>query len=279
MSLSHSTYISNLLTKFGMENCKPVSTPLAEKLTLSKVDSPVNGSDEEKQPKQLDYRGLVGSMSYLARTTRPDLAFSAHLHSRFLSNLGQAHWQAAKHVLRYLRGTLDVGQTFWRASRAHLTGFSDYDYATCKDDHKSVAGYCFNYGSAAISYSSKKQTCVATSFTEAELHALNEASKEALHLQAILQTLGRPASATLMCHSQSSLALVKRDNGTPKAKHFATRLAFVRDMLQNTTRAIKLDFVTANDNQEDLFTKGLGKTNTQQHLQHLSAKWGCQSER
>ncbi len=86
MSLSHSTYISNLLKKFGMENCKPVSTPLAERLTLSKDDSPMVGSDEEHQMKQLDYRGLVGSISYLAQTTRPDLAFSAHLLSRFLSN-------------------------------------------------------------------------------------------------------------------------------------------------------------------------------------------------
>ena len=229
--------------------------------------------------KRLDYRALVGSISYLAQTTRPDPPFSAHLLSRFLSNRGQAHWQAAKRVLRYLRGTHDVGLSFWRASRAHLIGFSDADYATCKDDRNSVAGYCFNYGSAAISWSSKKQTCVATSSTEAELHALSEATKEAPHPQALLQTLGRPASATLMCDSQSSLALVKRDHGSPKAKHFATRLAFVRDILQNETRAIKLDFVATNDNQADLFTKGLGKTKTQQHLQQLSAKWGCQKEK
>ncbi len=49
-----------------MENCKPVSTPLAEKLTLGKDNLPVKGSDEEKQMKQLDYRALVGSISYLA---------------------------------------------------------------------------------------------------------------------------------------------------------------------------------------------------------------------
>ncbi len=171
-----------------------------------------------------------------------------------------------------------MGLTFWRDSRAHLTGFSDADYATCTDDRKSVAGYCFNYGSAAISWSSKKQTCVATSSTEAELHALSEATKEALHLQAVLETLGRPASATLMCDSQSSLALVKRDDGSPKAKHFATRLAFVRDILQDERRGIQLNFVATADNQADLFTKGLGKTKTQQHLQQLSAKRGCQNE-
>ena len=146
MTLSHSMYISNLLNKFGMENCKPVSTPLAERLTLSKGDSPLVGSDEEKQMMQLDYRGLVGSISNLVQTTRPDLAFSAHPLSRTLNNRGQAHRQAANHVPRYLKGTQDVGLAYWRASRPYLTGFSDADYATCKDDRKSVAGFCFNYG-------------------------------------------------------------------------------------------------------------------------------------
>ena len=81
MSLSHSMYISNLLKSL---ECEPVSTPLAERLTLSKEDSPLVGSDEEKQMKQLDYRRLVGSISYQAQTTRPDRAFSAHLLSIFL---------------------------------------------------------------------------------------------------------------------------------------------------------------------------------------------------
>ena len=108
------TYICNLLQKFGTENCKLASTPLAEKLVLSKGDSPNHGSEEENQMKQMDYRGLVGSISYLALTTRPDLAFSAHLLSRFLCNPGLAHWQAARHVLRYLKGTSEVGLTHWK---------------------------------------------------------------------------------------------------------------------------------------------------------------------
>ena len=139
-------------------------------------------------------------------------------------------------------------------------------------------GYCFNYGSGAISWSSKKQTCVATSMTEAELHALSEALKETLHLQAILCTLGRRTNATMMCDSQSCLALVKRDDGSSKAKHFATRLAFVRDIMKDETRGIKLDFVATTDNPADLFTKGLVKTKNQHHLHRLSAKWGCQAK-
>ena len=103
---------------------------------------------------------------------------------------------------------------------------------------------------------------MATSYTQAEHHSLSEATKEAMHLETNLETSGRPASATLM-------ALVKRDDGSPQAKHFATRLAFVRDILQDERRGIKLDFVATADNRADVFKKGLVKTKMQQHLQRL----------
>ncbi len=84
------------------------TAPLVERLTLSKDDPPLVGSDDEdgeKQTRHLDYRGLMGRISYLAHTTRPDLAFSAHLLPSFRNNPREAHWKAAKHVLRYLKGT------------------------------------------------------------------------------------------------------------------------------------------------------------------------------
>ncbi len=81
-----------------------------------------------------------------------------------------------------------------------------------------------------------------------------------------------------MSESQSFLALVERDDGSPKAKQFATRLAFVRDILQDERPGIKLDFSATSGHQAELFTKGLGKAKTQQLIQKLSAKPGCQNE-
>ena len=205
-----------------MHNCKIASTPLPEKCALSKDDQPEDGSGDVSKLAECDYRGLVGSLSYLAMTTRPDLAIAAHLLSRFLNNHNQAHWQTATHVLRYLRGTEDVGITYWRDCEAHLTGYSDADYASCEDDRKSVTGYCFNYGSVAIFWSAKKQTCVATSTTEAEVHGLSEAVKEALHLQGILECIGETKQTTNLSDSQSCLALISKDVGSYKAKHQQT---------------------------------------------------------
>ena len=82
--------------------------------------------------KSLDYRGLVGSIACLSLTSRPDLAYSANLLSRFLSNPGLPHWQAAKHVLRYLRGTSDVVLTFTKCLDVGLIGYTDSDYAIAK---------------------------------------------------------------------------------------------------------------------------------------------------
>ena len=79
-----------------MHNCKIVSTPFPEKCALSKDDQSEDGSGDVSKIAGCDYRGLVGSISYLAMTTRPDLEFAAHLLSRFLNNPSLVHWQAAK---------------------------------------------------------------------------------------------------------------------------------------------------------------------------------------
>ena len=128
--------MSNLLRKHGMHGCKAASSPLVDKVELCKDQMPEDGSDEQQQMTALDYRGLVGSIAYLSLSTRPDLAFAAHQFSRFLSNPGMAHWQAAKHVLRYLRGTTDVGIKFSNCEDVSLIGYTDSDYASCRDDRR-----------------------------------------------------------------------------------------------------------------------------------------------
>ena len=105
-----------------MGECKAAPTPLADKLDLTKDQLPEDGSNEQQQMLRHDYRGQVGIFAYLSRSTRPDLALPADLLSRFLSNPQFAHWQAAKHVLRYLRGTADVGITFMNCDDTGLNG-------------------------------------------------------------------------------------------------------------------------------------------------------------
>ena len=239
-----------------MDVCKAASTPLADKLELTKDQMPEDGSDEQQLMLRHDYRGLVGSIAHLSLSTRPDLTIPAHLLSGFPSNPGFAYSQAAKHVLRYLRGTADVGITFMRCDDTGLNGCTHSDYAICKDDRRSITGFCFNVGSGAILWAVRRQTCVATLTYEAELHALPETVMEAVHLCGLLDTLGESVATTLFTDSHSCSALVHRDDDSAKTKDFATRTAYVRDMMKN--QSIDLKFIASGDNCADIFTKGLG---------------------
>ena len=177
-------------------------------------------------------------------------------------------------MLRCLRDTADVGITFMKCDDTGLNGDTDSDYASCKDDRRSITGFCFNVGSGVISWANRRQTCVANSTTEAERHALSEAVKEAVHLPGILDTLEESIATTLFTDSQSCLSLATREDNSPKTKHFATRMAYVRETMKN--QSIDLKFIASGDSCTDIFTKGLGKTKAQQHLARLSAMRGCQ---
>src|SRR6266702_3400400 len=106
LSISQSQYISNLIQEHGLSDSKPVSTPLNPGTRLSTSMCPQNEA-EASEMRQYPYISVVGCLMYLAVTTRPDIAYSAGVLARFNSNPGLAHWQAAKHVLCYLKGTMD----------------------------------------------------------------------------------------------------------------------------------------------------------------------------
>jgi hypothetical protein len=99
-----------------------------------------------------------------------------------MHNPGRPHWNAVKHIFRYLVGTQDYGIKFGPNEPSALVGFTDSDYAGCLDTRKSTSGYFFRFGIGAISWRSKLQDCTATSTTEAEYVAAAYAAKEALWL-------------------------------------------------------------------------------------------------
>ena len=101
--LDQRQYVTKLLDNFRMLESKSMATPLMEKLVLTKADCSDDNSDKRSEIKQHDYRGLVGSLNYLATTTRPGIAYAAHDLSSYLANPGMVHWTAAKHVQRYLK--------------------------------------------------------------------------------------------------------------------------------------------------------------------------------
>ena len=125
------------------------------------------------------YRELVGALSWLALGTRPDIAFATSLLARFGHNPGRVHWDAAKRVLRYLKGT-----KAWRlqlgGKAPEAAAYTDADWGSHRDARRSIGAYIIKIGTGVVSWKSRKQSCVALSSTEAEYMALCQASKEAV---------------------------------------------------------------------------------------------------
>ena len=96
----------------------------------------------------------MGSLLYLTHT-RPDISFAVGLVSRFSHDPHESHWQASKHILRYIRGTTCYG-IHYTSRDPHIFGYTDSDWAGDVDDYKSTLGFDFYLGSSPNTWSCKK---------------------------------------------------------------------------------------------------------------------------
>ena len=143
--------------------------PIASRLTVQDQPEVPNSTAQELYPV---YRGMIGSLLYLASWTRPDMAFAVSELSRFVSNPGKPHLEAAKRVFRYFKKTLSLGLVY-RSSPSEmppntLWGYVDSDWAGCPDSRRSTSGFVFMLNDAAISWRSKRQPTVASSSAKAK---------------------------------------------------------------------------------------------------------------
>ncbi|XP_074590043.1 secreted RxLR effector protein 161-like [Curcuma longa] len=179
--ISQRKYATDLLKRFSLFNCNPATTPMNtnEKLQLE---------DGSEKANAKYFRSLVGGLIYLTHT-RPDIAFSVGVISRFMQNPTKHHLGAAKRILRYIAGTVDYGIWYTKVLKFNLCGFTDSDWASSVDDRKSTSASIFNLGSGAISWSSKKQATTALSSSEAEYVAATSAACQAVWVRRILVDL------------------------------------------------------------------------------------------
>ncbi|KAL7280846.1 LOW QUALITY PROTEIN: hypothetical protein ACG7TL_005790 [Trametes sanguinea] len=168
LSISQRQYALDILERYGFANCDPVGTPMDPGLRLS-ADMGPSTSSAVREMQDVPYGQAVGSLFYLAVATRPDIARTVGNLACFLKNPGMAHWQAVKHLFRYIKGTLDYKLTYSPSSFDELfTSYTDADHASYPDTGRSTSGYVIKMGTGAISWSSRLQSIVALSTTEAE---------------------------------------------------------------------------------------------------------------
>ncbi|KXJ78520.1 hypothetical protein RP20_CCG004375 [Aedes albopictus] len=254
VTLDQQRYIEELLRKFNMVDCNPTATPAEVNQRLVKAMSPKTQQEKERMH-SVPYRELVGGLQFLAQCTRPDIAYAVNAVSSFCGNPGEAHWTAAKRILRYLQGTKSLGLVFRKESDAAFEGFSDADWGNDPDSRRSVTGYLFQFGGGSVSWSSRKQPTVALSTMEAEYMALSAASQEALWWRGFrAELLGRKEPITIYCDNRSTIWLAEKEIGySPRSKHIDVRHHFVREQLENHT--IELKYICSGNQKADALTK------------------------
>jgi len=215
-----------------MELCKPTSVPMQVNLELT--------PDEENE-ERLPYPQLVGALLFLARLSRLDIAYAVSRLSRFMNSYGQVHWDAAKKILRYLKGTKELGLFYKRGCSMELTGFCDSDYAGDKFDRKSTGGFVFLIGDGILTWCSQKQRVVACSSTEAEYIALADAAREAQWLRCFLEELQftQQNPTTIHVDNQSTIKLAMNPEFHKRTKHIAVRYHYTRQLI--TEKIIKVE--------------------------------------
>jgi hypothetical protein len=113
------------------------------------------------------HRQIIGSLMYLMNT-RQDICFVVNTLSQFLVETIHFHLVVEKHVMRYLKGTLDCGLNYDGDHDCTLSGYTDSDWAGSVSDRKSTSGYYFSLGSSMISWKNRKQSNIALSIMEVE---------------------------------------------------------------------------------------------------------------
>ena len=166
VKISQGAFARKFLENCGVEESRRVArSPLPDGCELRKWDG------EAVDAETFDYLMVVGSLQWMVCTTRPDLAQATGMLARYSNNPGPEHVNAAKHVLRYVAGTCDLGVTYHGSPEVLLRGYDhrdkliaavDSDLGGCQDSQKSTAGVLVMLNGGAISWKSRKMSTVST---------------------------------------------------------------------------------------------------------------------
>ncbi|CAI7802000.1 unnamed protein product [Closterium sp. NIES-54] len=244
-----------MLESFGLSEANPVHTPLPTGFDVhAHAEKPLLRDDLVQL-----YQSIVGSLMYARTTTQPQIAYAVSQLSKVVSCPKAFHLQAAKRVLRYLKGCVKSGIFYpaYSKPQVELVGFSDADYAGDSADCKSHTGYVYCLNGAAISWQSKRLPVVALSTTESEYISLCQCIQEGVWLKRLFGEFGHEFDGVVpvMVDNQSAIALAQNACLHGRTKHMQVRWHFIREMVASCK--VILQWCPTNRQAADILTKPL----------------------
>nr|GEX39265.1 retrotransposon protein, putative, Ty1-copia subclass [Tanacetum cinerariifolium] len=245
IGLCQSAYIKKILKRYCMEYSKRRSIPMQKKLKLSKSQG-ASTPAELKRMQNVPYVSTVGSIMYVVRCTRPDVAFAHNVTSRFQQNLNDIHWTTVKNILKYLRNTKDM-------------------FLVYGGDQKRELRVVLLIGRVS------SKAFFSTSSAEAEYIAAFDASKEAVWVRKFISGLGVvPAieePISMYCDNTGAITIANEFGITKGARHFRTNVHNLREVIEYGD--IKLEKVHTYDNLAGPFTKALAFLKHSEHTRNI----------
>nr|GEV47653.1 retrovirus-related Pol polyprotein from transposon TNT 1-94 [Tanacetum cinerariifolium] len=219
--INQAKYALEILHKHGMDKVQSIGTPMA---TKPKLDADLSGNTVD----QTNYHSKIGSLMYLT-FSRPDIVQAVCFCARYQSRPTEKHLKEVKRIFRYLRGTVNMGLWYPKASSFELTTFSDADHAGCIDSCKS---------------------------TSRGIQFLGDNCAQVMWTRTQLQDYGfNYNKIPLYCDSQPAIAISCNPVQHSHTKHIHTRYHFIKEQVENGI--IELYFVRTEYQLADMFTKAL----------------------
>ncbi|XP_019095621.1 PREDICTED: uncharacterized protein LOC109130491 [Camelina sativa] len=262
--LSQRKYTLDIIHEAGLLGAAPAPTPMEVNYQLGSVKSPLY-----KDPEQ--YRRLVGQFIYLT-ITRPDLSYLVHILSQFMKTPLVAHWEAALHLVCYLKGTPDQGILLRSDSSLTLTAYCDSDLSACPCTRRSLSAYVIYLGDSPISWKTKKQNTVSSSSAEAEYRVMAYTLKEIKWLKGLMEDLGvaQTTPISMHCDSQAAIHIAANPVFHERTKHIERDCHQVHDAVQD--KLISTVHVSTHDQVADLLTKALPAPQFQRLMSTLGVR-------
>ena len=250
IKIKQSNYIKELLKRFNMDQCKPVTTPGDTNIKLSSSNQPPDT--------RFPYQEAVGALLYLSIISRPDITFMVNKQSQFNCCYNEEHWKSIKRIFRYLKGTIETGITYSSpSSNFELIGYCDADYAADVDTRKSTSGFVVTLSGSPVSWASRLQRSVAQSTTEAEYVAIADCVKDILWYKQLLSEfrIEIESPIKIMSDNQGAIKLTKNSIFHKRTKHIDVRFHFIRDHQEKGE--IKISYIPTDKQPADMLTKCL----------------------
>ena len=256
--LNQVSYIDQLILKFNMQDAFTTATPAVGGIQAYQVTDSQVGED----PSQFPYAQLIGSLNWIAWGSRPDIANAVRLLNKYTNQPSFTHVALAKRVLRYLKGTRDLGLHYGHSSQPHtLQAYSDSSYADNVESARSTTGYMHLLNGAPICWKSTCQTTVARSSCEAEYMSMSDATNEVIYLQNLLQAVVphyTPSPTVLHVDNKSAIFIGNGVAPTRLSRHISVRYHNVQQAVR--LKQVILQHVSSKAMKQlaDILTKNLG---------------------